>query len=94
MPKELASLFGLTLVCSGRSIEGTRPWPAGAVYAVNDMIVSGGNVTITKSEASENGGSGEVGCFVGIGTGGRGMPPQEVACRASGALQFGAEDKA
>ncbi|CAE7785919.1 unnamed protein product, partial [Symbiodinium necroappetens] len=33
----------------------------GAVYAVNDMIVSGGNVTITKSEASENGGSGEVG---------------------------------
>ena len=66
---------------------------ASSIHA-GKMDVSGGYVTIAKSEASENGGSGEVGCFLGPGTGGRGMPPQEVACRASGALQFGAEDKA
>ena len=57
------------------------------------MDVSGGNVTITKSEAWENGGSGRVGRFLGPRTGGRGMPPQEVyvARRASWAMQFWGE---
>ena len=53
------------------------------------MDVSGGNVTITKSEALKEGGSRGVGRFLGPRTGGRGMPPQEVyvARRASRALQ-------
>ena len=54
-------------MCSGRSIEGLGPWPAGAVYAVNDMIVSGGGVSITESKASRAGGSGGVARFLGPG---------------------------
>ena len=41
---------------------------AGAIYAGMDMIVSSGNVTISESEASEDGGS----RFLGIRTGDEG----------------------
>ena len=52
------------------------------------MSVFGGNVTITKSEASTaNGGSGGVGGFPGPRTGDEGFPPEEVTRRASWALQ-------
>ena len=50
--------------------------------------MSGGNVTITKSAASQNGGSGGVGGFIGPRTGDEGCLPQEVARRASWAMQF------
>ena len=55
------------------------------------MDVSDGSVSIRESRAHGDGGSGGVGRFLGPGTGDEGSPPQEVARRASWALQFGGE---
>ena len=52
------------------------------------MHVSGGNVTITESIARRDGGTAGVGRFLGPGTKDEGSPAQEVARRASWALQL------
>ena len=52
------------------------------------MDVSGGKVTIRESTAQADGGRGGVGRFLGLGTGGQGMPPKKWYAEASWALQF------
>ena len=62
---------------------------AGAVYAEMGMSVSGGNVTITKSLAPENGGSGEMGCFLGPRTGDEASSPRSGTQSVMGSAVLG-----
>ena len=72
----------------GAAVERRCHTRAGAVYAEMDMNVSGGSVTISESTAWEDGGSGGVGRFKWFWEQETTDPPQEVARRASWALQF------